>query len=352
MNEVNQQAIADILNISRATVSRCFTNHPGINPITRAKVFKVALEINYKHSEARGNTSKRDKKRANISVLICSDEEEYSKKDYQNPGEQILAGITEYAVLNNAKIDVDLIPPEATHLDHPKIKLLHSLNRHKTDGILLIYPFSESIINELSSRFPVVSLVDQLEQSTMDCVDVDHYIGISEITDYLVANGHRRIGFYTRDYPIEAGWSYRRYSAFIEKMTRLKLQVSHTDIIGIFPRSEKTVEQSLDEVAARTRQGVTAWVCAADHQAYDLIEGMKERGLEVPRDVSITGFDGIEKSDDSLALTTINIPFREIGIAGIERLAARLRKRFHESRHVYISGSLEKGKTVAKPRVL
>ena len=48
-----------------------------------------------------------------------------------------------------------------------------------------------------------------------------------------------------------------------------------------------------DAVAAATRRDcVTAWVCAADHQAYQLIADLQARGLRVPQDCSVTGFDG------------------------------------------------------------
>jgi AraC-like DNA-binding protein len=55
MADVNQQLIADRLNISRATVSRCFTNHPGINPTTRAQVFALAAQLGYTHLEKRAD---------------------------------------------------------------------------------------------------------------------------------------------------------------------------------------------------------------------------------------------------------------------------------------------------------
>src|SRR6187431_902001 len=59
MIEVNQQLIAERLRISRATVSRCFTNHPGINPVTRARVFQMAAEIGYAHLEKRTTNTKK-----------------------------------------------------------------------------------------------------------------------------------------------------------------------------------------------------------------------------------------------------------------------------------------------------
>lgn len=90
MPKVNQKAIADQLGISRATVSRCFTNHAGINATTRAKVFQLAAEMGYAHLESRSPAIKKARKRVNFNVLICSDTEEYFRDDYKSPGEQIL----------------------------------------------------------------------------------------------------------------------------------------------------------------------------------------------------------------------------------------------------------------------
>lgn len=350
MTEINQQTIADRLGLSRATVSRCFTNHAGISPVTRAKVFQTAAEIGYTHMETRAPSVKRTKKAVRFNVLICSDTEEYFRGGYESPGEQILAGVSEYAQSHGARVDVNLIPPDVTDLNDPAFKKIEGLVKRDGSGVLLIYPFPDEVIAQLALRFPLVSLVDQLEHDSIDCVDVDHYSGISSAVDHLVAAGHRRIGFYTKEYPVEASWSYRRYSAFIEKMARLKLKLSSKDVIGMFPRLSNSVAQGIEEAAERTRQGVTAWVCAADHQAFDLIAGFKKAGLKVPKDVSVTGFDGIDRGGKHASLTTIQIPFREIGITGAERLAARMRKRFHGKQHVYISGKLLAGNTVAAPK--
>ena len=349
MSEINQQTIADRLGLSRATVSRCFTNHAGISPVTRAKVFQIAAEIGYTHMETRAPLSKRSKKPVRFNVLICSDTEEYFRGGYESPGEQILAGVSEYAQRHDTRVDVNLIPPDVSDLDDPAFQNIEGLVKREGSGVLLIYPFPTKVIDQLALRFPLVSLVDQLEHNSIDCVDVDHNYGISTVVDHLVAAGHRRIGFYTKDYQIEASWSFRRYSAFIERMARLKLKVQPKDIIGMFPNASSSVAGSIEEAAERTKQGVTAWVCAADHQAFDLIHGLEALGLNVPGDVSVTGFDGIERDEKSPALTTIQIPFREIGMTGAERLAARLRKRFHGKQHVYISGKLKEGQTVASP---
>lgn len=350
MAEVNQQMIADKLGLSKATVSRCFTNHAGISPTTRARVFQLAAEIGYKHLENRSPAARTKTRQPKFTVLICSDTEEYFRGGYESPGEEILAGVSEYAQIHNIKMGVHFIPPTVTDLNDPAFRQIKELRSKANRGVLLIYPFPESFVAQLAAKLPLVSLVEQQNSSAIDCVDVNHYDGISSVVDHLVEAGHKRIGFYTRDYAIDASWSFRRYGAFVEKMARIRLEIQAKDVIGIFPGNVSNVAEGVQAASVQTRDGVTAWICAADHQAYDLIGGLKKEGLLVPRDVAVTGFDGIGKSSGAFpSLTTVEIPFRSIGMTGAERLAARIRKRFGDKQRVYISGHLRPGKTVKTP---
>lgn len=344
MTEINQQSIAERLNISRATVSRCFTNHPGINPVTRARVFQLAAEMGYAHHEARTGIPKKSS-RLSFGVLICSDEDEYYRSDYQNPSEQILAGVTEYAHLNHAVVEVHLVDPSATKLSDPSYLKIENLRR-RWDGLLLIYPFPVPVLELLAPIMPMVSLMEQFDHSGIDCVDVDHYKGISAAVEKLVELGHRRIGFFTHCYQVEASESSRRYAAFMEKMVRMRLPVSPQDVINMFPAPERSDEESIDHAAEQTRNGVTAWVCAADQQAYDLVRGLTKRGIRVPDMVSVTGFGGILPPAGMPELGTVEIPYRAIGATGTQRLADRIRKRYASTQHVLIDCRFKTGSTV------
>ena len=69
---MNQKEIAEQLNLSRTTVSRCFTNHPKINPETRAKVFELAAEMGYSYSPPRNYSEDRPRKATSVAVLAGS----------------------------------------------------------------------------------------------------------------------------------------------------------------------------------------------------------------------------------------------------------------------------------------
>ncbi|EMI53435.1 LacI family DNA-binding transcriptional regulator [Rhodopirellula sallentina] len=343
---VNQQLIADQLQISRATVSRCFTNHPGINPETRAKVFRLAAALGYNHLENRTGKNRRNADLNRVGVLICTKVEDYLSTDYQSPGELLIAGVSDYAQLNDSSIEIHYVDPSDKQLTDESYSKIQPLRQKEFDGLLLVYPFPTHVVDQLNLLFPVVSLVEQYSGTPINCVDVDHHRGISTIIGKLSELGHQRIGFLTHDYGMEAHWAMRRFSAYIEEMTRRGLMIDPANILNVRPDDRATVEETYQKALERTRYGVTAWVCAADHQAYGLISFLKEHGLSTPTDISVTGFDGIDSPDDSPQLTTVAIPYYEIGQIGYQRLQELASKRFGSAQHTMLDCALRDGETI------
>ncbi len=351
MSTISQQDIAEKLKLSRATVSRCFTNHPGINPETRARVFELASRLGYDHLTNRTRGLQRRKKTPAIGVLICVDKSDYDRGDYENPARRLTKGVSEYCQLTGARISLRFVEPSLLNSDpRAKDRLLREVSRDY-DGLLLLYPFPADLLRELTVKLPCVSLVEQPGDLRLDCVDVDHYQGVALLIDHLYQLGHRRIGFYTKSYPVQASWSLRRMGAFYEKMTQIGLRIREKHMVNALPHKQVDLERSYDLAAEAVASGVTAFVCAADHQAYDLQAGLRKRGIKVPAEVSITGFDGIRPPQRKAALTTVEIPYREIGYMAAKRLIDSMSKRFGPTQHILLGCRLVEGKTSATVRV-
>lgn len=351
MAKINQQLIAKELGISRATVSRCFTNHPGINPKTRAKVFALASRMGYTHAEKREPAAhQRGRTGLAFGVLICVDLPNFDRTGYANPGQELLNGLSEVARVQNVRLDLHFVRPEDLHIDGPSYDKIISEGRKLWDGVVLIYPFPQSIVDELKSTFPVVSLVEQYGRTPLDCVDVDHHRGMERLVEHLTAQGHERIGFFTWRYPVEASWALRRYGAFVEMMTARGLVIDPKDTINTSPKEVLELPKAHARVRERIQAGTTAWICAADHQAFDLLLDLKKAGVKVPADVSVVGFDGLAPPRGGPRLTTVEIPFHQIGVTGGKRLLDLINKRFDSEQHILLNCDLRKGETVAKPK--
>lgn len=350
VKSINQQLIADKLKLSRATVSRCFTNHPGINPETRGRVFELAAALGYNHLNQRQGGSAKTATQRQFVVLVCTDVETYLNGDIESPGQNLVAGVSEFAQRHRISLDLHYVSPSETSIDAPSYARVPSLAKNASAGVLLVYPFPETIVDTLSVRLPVVSLVEQYSQTPVDCVDVDHHRGIGSLVRRLAKFGHKQIGFMTHRYDVVANWALRRHSAYVEEMLRMGLTINPANELNIHEGDHWDPDTLYDRALRRTRHGVTAWVCAADHQAYGLMKFFKKRGVKVPQDVSITGFDGITPPPKSRTLTTAVIPYYEIGQIGAQRLQELAKKRFGSAQHVMLDCSIRDGKTVAAAR--
>ena len=341
-NKTNQQKIADNLNISRTTVSRCFTNHSGVNPETRALVFSEAKKMGYNYVLPRSNKKESQK---TIGVIICTDHENIHEDHERSPGFHLMPGISEFALINDVVVDINIISP-SLNSSSPELLQLIKKNKKTWNGVLLIYPFKPDVIKALKANFPCVSLVEQFGGQNIDCVDVDHNRGISTIIDKLINKGHKRIGFLTRSYAVQACWSYRRYSAFADQLIRRSIAIDESDIINVYPDRLLSPKESIKEAIERTKDGVTAWVCAADHVAYDLITNLEMDGIFVPKDVSVVGFDGISSPLKKHELSTIKIPHRSIGYNATKRLYEIIKNPYDKSQLISIQGDYFEGNTL------
>ena len=343
MKQVKQQEIARKLKLSKATVSRCFTNHPGINPQTRALVFETATKLGYHHLSSR--SIKNEVEQKVFGVLISTSEKEYNA-DYNNSGKEIFKGISEYSQLKNIKLSIHFLDPSITSINSDNFKEILNLYAKLWDGIIMIHPLPKEVVDYLVLRYPCVSTVEQRSSVNLNCIDLDHYQGMSYLIDYLYESGHSRMAFYSIKYKFLQSWVLRRAGAYFEKMTRLGLNMEATDMINVRPNEMISLEESFDKAAKAIEDGVTAFVCAADHQAYALIGGLKKRGYRVPEDVSICGFDGTKFANSSQQICSVKIPNRDIGYFATERLLEYSRKRFSSTHHTLLACSIIKGNTV------
>jgi LacI family transcriptional regulator len=351
MPDINQQLIADRLSISRATVSRCFTNHPGINPRTRAQVFALAAKLGYTHLEKRSDEPvKRTQRPLCVGVLVCVELPNFDHTAYGNPGEELLHGVSDFTRGRGLRLDLHFVRPQDLHLDDPSYAAILGTRRRTWDGAILIYPFPRTVVDELAVKYPLVSLVEQPSGAPLNCVDVDHHRGIGRLLERLRSLGHQRIGFFTYRYPVEASWALRRFGAYVEHLTAQGYPVRWEDAISVGPHQALPWEEARARALAQTRDGVTAWICAADHQAYDLIDYLHQHGLQVPQDVSVAGFDGIARPDGRPDLSTVQIPYHQIGVTGSRRLLDLMQKRFGATQHILLECDLHEGTTLGPAR--
>jgi LacI family transcriptional regulator len=350
MAKISHALIARKLNISRATVSRSLANHPAISAETRAKVISAADELGYRPSPGRAVRNRgRAARRLTVGVLIGL--EVPADKAMLTTYPHILKGIRERAEIERVAIDVHYQAPVAFHPETSPQEFFRQIRQGDWRGAILIYPFEEAAVETIAGKISTVGVLESYSCPGVDVIDTDDAFAFCSLTETLRRAGHRRIGFLSWDYQVGGHWIARRFSGYVEALFLNDLDFNPGWVLNVRPNSGRVPRADLAEVVARRvrEDGVTAWVCAADHQAYPLIEGLRARGLRVPEDVSVTGFDGLEPPHGLPRVTSMRVPHEHIGASALSRLISRIQHPTSPRRKILVEAQLVNGETLAPP---
>jgi LacI family transcriptional regulator len=347
MNRINQDRIAEQLNISRTTVSRSLANHPSISADTREKVLKLAGDLGYRSSPSRMLRRKRSGKPLTVGVLIGVPAANVAMATFP----YILKGIRERADAERIAVDVCYQDPATFDPTAKRQTVFRQIRTADWRGVILIYPFPIAAVDLIARKISAVAVLEDYAELGLDSIDVAEADGIASLVQELTARGHKRIGFVARHYPIGGHWTLRRFGGFVEGIFRQGLEFHPEWVFNVHRNAPQlTPAQLVPEVAARTRRdGVTAWVCAADHQAYELMADLAKLDIKVPRDCSITGFDGIEPPAGLPRVTSMQVAHEDIGSSALARLASRIVHPNAPRRKILVEARLVEGATIAPP---
>ena len=347
MRDVNQHLLAKQLKLSRTTVSRSLSNHPAISQETRTKVQALAAKLGYGNAPTRAVRRSKQAKPITLGVLIGAPLVSADSATFPS----ILSGIRHRAAVEHAAVDVLSLDPADVARDATQRQVFRTIRASHWRGAILIYPFPSTLVEALSTKISTVSVLTEYDDVSIDVVDTDHE-NVRWMVDKLVKAGHRRIGFVSWHYPVGGVWVKRRFGAYCEALYAAGLDVDSTRVFNVGqvrPPLAATSELA-DAVAQRTREGVTGWVCAADHQAYQLMSDLRDRGLRVPEDCSITGFDGNEPPPGLPPLTTLKVPNEHVGGSAVAQLVSRLLYPRSPRRKILVETSAMEGSTCIAPR--
>jgi LacI family transcriptional regulator len=339
MARINQQVIAQRLNLSQTTVSRALANHPAINAETKAVIWGLAAQLGYQLPPPRARTTGSSDAGV-VGVLIAIPARQ---RGHAETSQQVLRGVAERSTADIVTLDVVYHEPS----EHDPKGIQRRLRQGRWRGAVLVHPMRDEVVEIVSKTIPCVSVVENYRRNFIDSVDVDQIESIRTLVYHLHALGHRRIGFLSWIYDVPTPWVYHRFGSYVETLFFLGLEFSSTQVFNVRAGESLEPPQVADRAVAAIRAGTTAFVCAADHQAYEMRRLLRERGIRVPEDCSLTGFDGIEPPPGESPIATVRVPYDEIGRSAFHQLMRRLDHPLAPRRHVLVDGEFVEGASVA-----
>lgn len=300
----NIRQVAAVAGVSHMTVSRVLNEHPSIAPATRERVLEVMRELNYRpNSAARALASRKSNR---IGVVVDSVIE-------FGPASTLRA-IEDAAHDRGYTVSTVALSADRSVTAHDALVSLMSIG---IDALCLITPRTSSIdlLREVSSGIPTLVVKAEPEEDFFT-VSVDQRMGAALATQHLIDLGHREILHLAG--PLDWLDARGRERAWRECLERAGLRAREPVVGDWTSDSGYAFGGSMDPA-------VTAVFAANDRMALGLMHALHERGIRVPQDVSVIGFDDVTDARHFLPpLTTVRQDFRALGTLSVATLLAEL----------------------------
>lgn len=330
---VTLQSIADRLGCSAKTVSNAFNRPDQLSAATRERVLSVAAELGYPGP----NPLAAGLRRGRVGAIGFAYANPLSYAFEDAAGLELLAGIS--AVAEDAGAGLLLVPGSAEDARRGA-----ALSAAVIDGLVIFSMADDDPLVDaaIARRLPTV-VIDQPEPAALTkrgglvpgWVGIDDAAGARLAAEHLVGLGHERLGIVT--FALRRG--QERGSVAVRAQARAPYAVTRNRLKGCRSAAGAAgldwsaipvmagVTSSVAEGAAAAaalldmRPAPTALLCLSDRLAEGALREVRRRGLSVPADVSVVGFDDAEMAS-SLGLTTVRQPHRAKGERATRALLA------------------------------
>ena len=296
--------IAQAAGISTGAVSRILNNDPtlSVSPETKRKVFEIAQELGYQKAKIR------DKSLFKMGILQWFSAEQEMQDSYYLLVRQ---GIEDYC----QKHSIGII--RAFQSDEASIKTLQGV-----DGLICIGKFSHEEVQKFMNICPNIVFLDMpVLDFNITTLTMDFMSAVYDALDYLIELGHTKIAYLggkefvgNQELFIE-----ERKQAFVSYMNNHGLDGSCIYEDAFSTASGYQMMQKILE----SDNLPTAIFAASDAIAFGAMRAIQEKGLSIPDDISIIGFNDTEMSSYTTpALTTISAPAYDMGQHGANLIYA------------------------------
>jgi len=298
--------VAREAGVSRALVSLVFRGKPHVSEKRRQAVLDAAERLGYRLNATASNLARRETRVLAVVLIdllnpIIAEGAESFQEHAETAGYRVILGVAH----RNAQREQAVV---------------ETLLQYRPDGLLLLGSTLETpAIARLARQVPTMVIGRIPRDPAIDCIAIDDTRGSALVVEHLASLGHRSIVHI--DGGTGAGSAPRR-TGYRRAMTRLGLS-QHIEVLpGDF--SEEAGAKAAQQLLAR-KELPTAVFAADDLVALGVLEGLRAGGVTVPEEVSVVGFDDTTIARlQSIALTTVSQPIREMTTLAVEGMTTRI----------------------------
>jgi DNA-binding LacI/PurR family transcriptional regulator len=318
-HEVSIEDIARSAGVSHSTVSRALRDSPLISVDVRERIRSLAAEMGYTPNAIAQSLQTR--RTSTIGLVVTSIDDPFLS--------DVVKGVEEVARVGGFSVILS-----ATHNDpDQEMAVIETFHRRRVDGILVA---SSRITSKYKKRLdhirvPTVLINSQAESQDelLHWVAVDDRMGAQLAVEHLLQLGHSSIGYL--GVSCRPRSNQQRLQGYQNALAAAEMAY-HDEWVVIAPGTEATDEEDFAAGQALLPRlldaGITAVFCYNDMVAIGALMACQERGMTVPQELSIIGFDNIRMASYvTPPLTTIHQPKLELGNLATEVMLDLLHNR-------------------------
>jgi LacI family transcriptional regulator, repressor for deo operon, udp, cdd, tsx, nupC, and nupG len=308
--------IADVARragVSRAAVSFAINGRPGVAEETRARILRAAEELGWRPS-----VSARALSRAQTGAIGLVLVRQADRLEFDDFFVRFLAGVERTLTARDYALLLQVLSPDAGRGLHAYRRLVNS---RRVDGMLVTDVLVEDPRFGLlaESGLPTAVAGRPIGQCPFPALETQHAEGMARLVEHLIALGHRSVAFIGGDPNYE--YVATRRNVWMDTLRHAGLEPGLS--ASVVP--EDTAAQAATARVLQARARPTAIVYTSDMLALAGAGVARKLGLDVPRDVSITGFDDSPVSAvSSPPLTTVRVDYAGFGEAAAALLLAEI----------------------------
>jgi LacI family transcriptional regulator len=312
----NRKEVAKLAGVSEATVSRVLNGIGPMKESTRDRVMEAAKQLNYElnaiaSSFARG-------KSGNLGVVLPHVPKVHLFSTYYFS--EILGGIGE-AVHSKGYGLLLLFRDPAQEYDYVSLFRTQRVDACIVLGASAIESELEGIHRLAAERLPFCVMDQRFENAAVSIVAADHEQGSYDAVKHLIDKGYRRVGFLNGSPQYSNSWD--RMSGYQKALREADIAIDKSILYeGNYSRTSGS--QAANLVYADLNK-LDALFVGNDRMAIGLMQGLREKGCQLPADLKIVAYDDSDAASfTEPTLSTVKVPFYEMGRLAAERLLTRL----------------------------
>lgn len=331
--------VAALAGVSHQTVSRVLNDQENVIRPTRERVLAAIRELGYVPNPSARSLSLN---RLHTLGVVTTDISDYFFS-------QAIAGAEAEARRRDLFLIIGSLDEEAQGDERAYLRLM--LER-RVEGLIVAGPThleQDWLLHPLAHRLPIVAITSELALPEVSVVDVDNQRGGRDATLHLVEHGHRAVATVTG--PLEWRSARERLDGYREA---LRIRGLEEDKLLVESCPDWRLESGREAARRLLDSGrpFTALFAQSDLFALGAISEIRSRGLTVPDDVSVVGYDDIPVAQYlDPPLTTMSQPMRDVGALAVRLVVAQLGAdggaREEQSRHLLRAPLVSRGTVVA-----